>query len=112
MDKSDHNLSLWPMEDRPEIRKRLDAGNLETPLDDRFWETALDKARGRGPIQHLTLLADRLGCIPQPGGWRCGEQYFTSYEAAYRGGKGGLLPHHVPMPTLAQGTTSCRITGG
>eukprot|EP00971_Amphidinium_carterae_P050335 991815-Amphidinium_carterae.2 len=38
------------------------------------------KGRGRG----LRLLANRLGWIPQRGGWQCQDQYFTWYEADYK----------------------------
>eukprot|EP00971_Amphidinium_carterae_P339855 6477881-Amphidinium_carterae.2 len=51
-------------------QQRLDAGMPEWSLEERVWTTALDKGRGIGPIRHLRLLADRLGWIPQPGGWK------------------------------------------
>eukprot|EP00971_Amphidinium_carterae_P003897 77513-Amphidinium_carterae.2 len=44
----------------------------------------LNRGKGHGPVRHLRLLADRLGWIFQPGGWSCGEQFFTWYEADYR----------------------------
>eukprot|EP00971_Amphidinium_carterae_P087122 1723368-Amphidinium_carterae.3 len=51
-------------------QRRLDAGRLDWPLEERAWSTALNRGRGRGPIRHLHLLADRLGWLPEPGGWR------------------------------------------
>eukprot|EP00971_Amphidinium_carterae_P163814 3247752-Amphidinium_carterae.1 len=44
------------------------AGTLEWPLDTEVWERALNKGRGRGPIRHLRLLADRLAWLPAEGG--------------------------------------------
>eukprot|EP00971_Amphidinium_carterae_P046112 907736-Amphidinium_carterae.2 len=39
------------------------AGLLQWPLEEWAWGTALAKGRGRGPIRHLRLLADRLGWV-------------------------------------------------
>eukprot|EP00971_Amphidinium_carterae_P316290 6286734-Amphidinium_carterae.1 len=52
-------------------QRKLNAGTLEWPLDTEVWERALNKGRGRGPIRHLRLLADRLAWTPAVGGWRC-----------------------------------------
>eukprot|EP00971_Amphidinium_carterae_P247480 4914041-Amphidinium_carterae.4 len=62
-------------------QRSLEAGKLEWPLDNRVWDTALEKGRGRGPIRHLRLLADRLGWVPMRGGWQSEDQYFTWSEA-------------------------------
>eukprot|EP00971_Amphidinium_carterae_P186196 3696010-Amphidinium_carterae.1 len=60
------------------------AGTLDWPLEPEVWERALAKGRGRGPIRHLRLLADRLAWKPAVGGWRCDDQYFTWSEADYK----------------------------
>eukprot|EP00971_Amphidinium_carterae_P006532 128832-Amphidinium_carterae.1 len=65
-------------------QRKLNAGTLEWPLDTEVWERALAKGRGRGPIRHLRLLADRLAWTPAVGGWRCEDQYFTWSEADYK----------------------------
>eukprot|EP00971_Amphidinium_carterae_P018737 369411-Amphidinium_carterae.1 len=65
-------------------QRKLNAGTLDWPLEPSAWEHALDKGRGRGPIRHLRLLADRLGWKPLPGGWLSEEQYFTWSEADYK----------------------------
>eukprot|EP00971_Amphidinium_carterae_P086028 1701838-Amphidinium_carterae.1 len=49
-------------------QRRLDAGRLDWPLEERAWTTALDRGRERGPMRHLRLLADRLGWTTRPGG--------------------------------------------
>eukprot|EP00971_Amphidinium_carterae_P080962 1601901-Amphidinium_carterae.1 len=51
---------------------------------DSVWEHVLDKGRGRGPIRHLRLLANRLGWQPQPGGWVSEGQYITWQEADFK----------------------------
>eukprot|EP00971_Amphidinium_carterae_P002318 45812-Amphidinium_carterae.2 len=63
-------------------QQKLLAGTLNWPLEGSMWESALDKGRGRGPI--LRMLANRLGWIPQLGGWQCDGQYFTWHEAVQR----------------------------
>eukprot|EP00971_Amphidinium_carterae_P134857 2672527-Amphidinium_carterae.1 len=65
-------------------RRKLNAGTLEWPLEEEIWDRALNKGRGRGPIRHLRLLADRLAWIPVVGGWRCKDQFFTWSEADYK----------------------------
>eukprot|EP00971_Amphidinium_carterae_P318768 6336395-Amphidinium_carterae.1 len=65
-------------------QRKLNAGTLEWPLDTEVWDGALNKGRGRGPIRHLRLLADRLAWIPAVGGWRCEDQFFTWGEADYK----------------------------
>eukprot|EP00971_Amphidinium_carterae_P245156 4867887-Amphidinium_carterae.1 len=41
-------------------KRKLNAGTLEWPLATEVWDGALQNGRGRGPIRHLRLLADRL----------------------------------------------------
>eukprot|EP00971_Amphidinium_carterae_P111045 2199708-Amphidinium_carterae.2 len=65
-------------------QRKLVAGPLEWPLDTEVWNRALHKGRGRGPIRHLRLLADRLAWIPAEGGWYCEDQYFTWSEADHK----------------------------
>eukprot|EP00971_Amphidinium_carterae_P168801 3344426-Amphidinium_carterae.1 len=65
-------------------QRKLAAGTLEWPLATEVGERALNKGRGRGPIRHLRLLADRLAWLPAVGGWRCEGQYFTWSEADYK----------------------------
>eukprot|EP00971_Amphidinium_carterae_P005644 112086-Amphidinium_carterae.1 len=62
-------------------QRKLLTGTIEWPLADAVWDEALSKGRGRGPIRHLKTLANRVGWIPQPGGWQEDDQYFTSQEA-------------------------------
>eukprot|EP00971_Amphidinium_carterae_P098333 1945194-Amphidinium_carterae.1 len=65
-------------------QRKLNAGTLEWPLDTEVWDRTLSKGRGRGPIRHLRLLANRLAWLPAVGGWRCEDQYFTWGEADYK----------------------------
>eukprot|EP00971_Amphidinium_carterae_P165904 3288554-Amphidinium_carterae.1 len=65
-------------------QRKLHAGTLEWPLATEVWDGALLKGRGRGPIRHLRLLADRLAWVPADGGWLCEDQYFTWDEADYK----------------------------
>eukprot|EP00971_Amphidinium_carterae_P056795 1122974-Amphidinium_carterae.1 len=65
-------------------QRKLNAGTLVWPLDTEVWDGALNRGRGRGPIRHLRLLADRLAWTPAEGGWRCEDQYFTWSEADYK----------------------------
>eukprot|EP00971_Amphidinium_carterae_P183416 3640459-Amphidinium_carterae.1 len=75
------------MVERPETRKLpvLVPGSASfKPVPCLDWNGALDKGRGRGPIQHLKTLAKRLGWHPKPGGWQSDDQYFTWHEADYK----------------------------
>eukprot|EP00971_Amphidinium_carterae_P141212 2798255-Amphidinium_carterae.1 len=65
-------------------QRKLQAGTLDWPLATEVWDGALLKGRGRGPIRHLRLLADRLAWVPAEGGWFCEDQYFTWAEADYK----------------------------
>eukprot|EP00971_Amphidinium_carterae_P140080 2775673-Amphidinium_carterae.1 len=65
-------------------QRKLAAGTLEWPLATEVWERALNKGRGRGPVRHLRLLADRLAWLPAEGGWYCEGQHFTWSEADYK----------------------------
>eukprot|EP00971_Amphidinium_carterae_P262991 5217633-Amphidinium_carterae.1 len=65
-------------------QRKLNAGTLEWPLATEVWEGALNKGRGRGPIRHLRLLADRLAWTLAEGGWCCEGQHFTWSEADYK----------------------------
>eukprot|EP00971_Amphidinium_carterae_P099422 1966882-Amphidinium_carterae.4 len=62
-------------------QRKLSTGTLEWPLDESIWDNALSKGRGRGPILHLKTLANRVGWVPHPHGWKSGEQIFTWHEA-------------------------------
>eukprot|EP00971_Amphidinium_carterae_P276285 5482673-Amphidinium_carterae.1 len=61
-------------------QRKLITGTLVWPLEENV-ENALGKGRGRGPIKHLKTLANRVGWVPQPGGWQSEGQYFTWHEA-------------------------------
>eukprot|EP00971_Amphidinium_carterae_P068652 1359381-Amphidinium_carterae.1 len=58
-------------------QRKLQTGTLTWPLQENVWENALAKGRGRGPIRQVRTLADRLGWIPQHGGWLSDGQFFT-----------------------------------
>eukprot|EP00971_Amphidinium_carterae_P320472 6369906-Amphidinium_carterae.1 len=61
-------------------QRKLQTGTLNWPSEESAWKDALAKERGRGPMQHLKRLANRLGWTPQPGGWHSDGQYFTWHE--------------------------------
>eukprot|EP00971_Amphidinium_carterae_P074754 1477334-Amphidinium_carterae.1 len=56
-------------------QRKLAAGTLDWPLEPSVWEHALGKGWG---------LANRLGWMPQPGGWISDGQYFSWCEADYK----------------------------
>eukprot|EP00971_Amphidinium_carterae_P016593 327750-Amphidinium_carterae.1 len=62
-----------PAQDLLETRRgnSINAGTLDWPLATEVWDRALHKGRGRGPIRHLRILADRLHWVPAEGGWLC-----------------------------------------
>eukprot|EP00971_Amphidinium_carterae_P170445 3377168-Amphidinium_carterae.1 len=62
-------------------QRKLNTGTLVWPLDESVWEPALNKGRGRGPIRHLKMLANRAGWVPHPQGRQCGKQVFTWQDA-------------------------------
>eukprot|EP00971_Amphidinium_carterae_P191718 3804126-Amphidinium_carterae.1 len=62
-------------------QRKFITGTLVWPLEESVWGDALSKGRGSGPIRHLTTLANRVGWVPQPGGWHCDGQVFTWHEA-------------------------------
>eukprot|EP00971_Amphidinium_carterae_P095065 1881110-Amphidinium_carterae.1 len=43
-------------------------------------------------IRHLRKLANRLGWVPQPSGWLCGDQYSTSLGTTLTIGLSGTQP--------------------
>eukprot|EP00971_Amphidinium_carterae_P166116 3292667-Amphidinium_carterae.5 len=62
-------------------QRKVLTGNLDWPLEASVWDNALSKGRGRGPILHLKIQANRFGWVPQQGGWRSGDEFFTWEEA-------------------------------
>eukprot|EP00971_Amphidinium_carterae_P203659 4041940-Amphidinium_carterae.1 len=68
-------------------------------LDESVWEPALSKGRGRGPIRHLKTLANRVGWVPHPPGWQCGEQIFTWQDADWK------IKHDLSRALLAEVTS-------
>eukprot|EP00971_Amphidinium_carterae_P070048 1386155-Amphidinium_carterae.1 len=72
------------MENRREAPRKLNTGTLVWPLEESVWETALNKGRGIGPIRHLKTLPNRVGWVPHPQGWQCGEQIFTWQDADWK----------------------------
>eukprot|EP00971_Amphidinium_carterae_P231617 4596517-Amphidinium_carterae.1 len=56
-------------------QRKLHTGTLVWPLDESVWEPTLNKGKKRGPTRHLKMLANRVGRVPHPQGWQCGEQY-------------------------------------
>eukprot|EP00971_Amphidinium_carterae_P230398 4572703-Amphidinium_carterae.2 len=65
-------------------QRKLNTGTLVWLLEQSVWEPALNKGRGRGPIRHLTTLANRIGWFPHQQGWQCGEQIFTWQDADWK----------------------------
>eukprot|EP00971_Amphidinium_carterae_P020767 409542-Amphidinium_carterae.2 len=55
-------------------QQKINTGTFEWPLQKRIWDNALSKGRGRGPIRHLKILANRAGRVPQPGGSSLGKK--------------------------------------
>eukprot|EP00971_Amphidinium_carterae_P191710 3804035-Amphidinium_carterae.2 len=64
--------------------RRVLAGQVTWPLEERLWSDALKDGRGRGPMRNLRLMADRLGWVPDEGGWRSQGQLFSWDEAVLK----------------------------
>eukprot|EP00971_Amphidinium_carterae_P077016 1521748-Amphidinium_carterae.3 len=56
---------------------KLNSGTLEWPLEESVWDNAVSKGRGRRPVQHLKILANRVGCMLEKIKWDSAEALLT-----------------------------------